>query len=493
MVDLLVERLRVVRAIAAIKRLTADGGPAIRPGREAAILRRLVERSAHGLPGRPRWCACGASYWPPPPGRRRRWPLPPARLPIGPSCGTLPATISARRRRSSGPPAGRRPCGSLAEGAADLAVLPLPAEDESWWAGLLDTSDPPAADRGPPAIRPRRPEADGCGALVVGCIEPEPSGDDLTLLAAADPAEVGRARLLDLLAGAGLAPRWLATRRPGEAEPALHLLELDGLRRRATILGLPPPTAAGSQHRLALRVAWRLCPSPRRRRLTRAAARKRPRSCHAVAQAAARHSGNRALCRRQVRRHRQADCEVVVEREPAGPEPARRSAAYRELAGELHRYPDGSCTRASPDPRPAPQSRPRGDRLRRRLGRADRAPGPRLCRARRRGALQPPRLSDVPPGRAGGRRAPGAGARARPQGRCRCAAGAVTSRTRLVFLANPNNPTGSYLSVTELRRLAGRAAGRGDPGDRRRLCRICRRDRRLRQRLRSWLRPPPTR
>ena len=29
----------------------------------------------------------------------------------------------------------------------------------------------------------------------------------------------------------------------------------------------------------------------------------------------------------------------------------------------------------------------------------------------------------------------------------------VTSRTRLVFLANPNNPTGSYLPAAELARL----------------------------------------
>jgi len=30
---------------------------------------------------------------------------------------------------------------------------------------------------------------------------------------------------------------------------------------------------------------------------------------------------------------------------------------------------------------------------------------------------------------------------------------AVTAKTRILFLANPNNPTGSYLSVTEIRRL----------------------------------------
>ena len=40
----------------------------------------------------------------------------------------------------------------------------------------------------------------------------------------------------------------------------------------------------------------------------------------------------------------QADCQAVGEREPARRRARRRSAAYRELAGELHRYPDGSCT-----------------------------------------------------------------------------------------------------------------------------------------------------
>ena len=34
----------------------------------------------------------------------------------------------------------------------------------------------------------------------------------------------------------------------------------------------------------------------------------------------------------------------------------------------------------------------------------------------------------------------------------------VTSRTRLVFLANPNNPTGSYLPADEVRAAARRPA-----------------------------------
>ena len=49
----------------------------------------------------------------------------------------------------------------------------------------------------------------------------------------------------------------------------------------------------------------------------------------------------------------------------------------------------------------------------------------------------------------------------------------VTPRTKIVFLANPNNPTGTYLPFEEVKRLhAGPAAARA-AGARRRLCRIC--------------------
>ena len=36
----------------------------------------------------------------------------------------------------------------------------------------------------------------------------------------------------------------------------------------------------------------------------------------------------------------------------------------------------------------------------------------------------------------------------------------VTPRTKMVFLANPNNPTGTYLPFAEVKRLAGGIAGR---------------------------------
>jgi hypothetical protein len=49
----------------------------------------------------------------------------------------------------------------------------------------------------------------------------------------------------------------------------------------------------------------------------------------------------------------------------------------------------------------------------------------------------------------------------------------VTGKTRVVFLANPNNPTGTYLPFDEVERLHGGPARAGVAGARRGLCRVC--------------------
>jgi hypothetical protein len=116
----------------------------------------------------------------------------------------------------------------VADGAADLAVLPVPTEEEPWWVGLLDTGVRPLRVVARLPFGPAVPQLEARGALVVGAIAPEPSGSDLTLLAVETPAGVSRARLLDILAAARLTSRWLTTSRPSESDTALHLLELDG-------------------------------------------------------------------------------------------------------------------------------------------------------------------------------------------------------------------------------------------------------------------------
>jgi histidinol-phosphate aminotransferase len=137
---------------------------------------------------------------------------------------------------------------------------------------------------------------------------------------------------------------------------------------------------------------------------------------------------------------------------PLGPSP-KAMAAYRELAGELHRYPDGHCTalrqaigrRFNLDPE-LTVCGAGSDELISLLIRAYAGPGDEVLYSRH-GFLMYPL----------GALAAGAHPVVAPEQDLKADVGAllarVTSRTRLVFIANPNNPTGSYLSGAELERL----------------------------------------
>jgi histidinol-phosphate aminotransferase len=137
---------------------------------------------------------------------------------------------------------------------------------------------------------------------------------------------------------------------------------------------------------------------------------------------------------------------------PLGPSP-QAVAAYRALAGELHRYPDGGhdALRAAIATRHGLEAErivcgAGSDELITLLVRAYAGPGDEVLHSQY-GFLMYPLA------------AKGAGATpvAAPE-RDYCAdvdalLARVTARTRVVFLANPNNPTGSLLSAVEVRRL----------------------------------------
>ncbi|MGE3289984.1 MAG: histidinol-phosphate transaminase [Geminicoccaceae bacterium] len=137
---------------------------------------------------------------------------------------------------------------------------------------------------------------------------------------------------------------------------------------------------------------------------------------------------------------------------PLGPSP-HAMAVYRELAAELHRYPEGGsielrraiARRHNLDP-DLVVCGAGSDELIALLVRAYAGPGDEVLHSRH-GFLMYP-LSAL---------AAGAHPVAAPETDL-CAdvdalLSKVSSRTRLVFLANPNNPTGSCLSASELRRL----------------------------------------
>ena len=137
-----------------------------------------------------------------------------------------------------------------------------------------------------------------------------------------------------------------------------------------------------------------------------------------------------------------------------GPSP-KAQAAYREHAPTLHRYPDGGATelrRALGALHGIDAERivcgNGSDELLQLLARAYAGPGDEIIHTRHGFLVYP--LATL---------SAGATPVVAPESDCSADVdailGKVTERTRLVFLANPNNPTGTYVSKGALRRLWG--------------------------------------
>ncbi len=137
-----------------------------------------------------------------------------------------------------------------------------------------------------------------------------------------------------------------------------------------------------------------------------------------------------------------------------GPSP-KAQAAYRELAGSLHRYPDGGATELrmalgalhgiDPDRIVCGNG---SDELLQLVAHAYAGPGDEIVYCRHGFLVYPIATLAV-----------GATPVVAPEtdytADVDAILGLVTERTRIVFLANPNNPTGTYIPKGELRRLWG--------------------------------------
>jgi histidinol-phosphate aminotransferase len=140
---------------------------------------------------------------------------------------------------------------------------------------------------------------------------------------------------------------------------------------------------------------------------------------------------------------------------PFGPSP-RAMDAYARLATELHRYPDGGCRslrRALAETWKLPAERivcgAGSDELIALLTRAYLGPGDEALYSEHEFLMYPIATEST-------------GARAIKVEETNLTAdvdallAAVTPATKMVFLANPNNPTGTYLPAAEVRRLRDR-------------------------------------
>jgi chorismate mutase / prephenate dehydratase len=226
LLDALAERLALVRRVAMVKNDSQGGKLAMRPAREAAILRRLVGRNGGRLP-----TATVVAMWREllaattrlqtpfvvavhvPAGQPGYWDL------ARDHFGVLTPLI-----RADGPSHALR---ALDAGAAQLAVLPLPDETDPWWRALAYGREPTLRIVGRLPFCPA-PRSGALSALVVAALEPEPSGDDVTMLAIEAGADLSRDGLGKALSEGALAPRWIASQRDEQAETSLHLVEVAG-------------------------------------------------------------------------------------------------------------------------------------------------------------------------------------------------------------------------------------------------------------------------
>ena len=225
--DLIMQRAGVVHDIAIAK----NGDPlAMRPGREAAILRRLAERHGGGFPlpeltriwreliaGCTRMQASFAVAVHAPEGRGELWDL--ARDHYG---SHTPTTAVA------GPMQAIR---AVYDGSATVAVVPWPVESDTdpWWQTLL--SDDPRTPRivGTLPFVVTERHRDEPMALAVAQIHSEPTGDDHALVAVEVTGDISRSRLKQIIEAAGLPPVAFWTRPARNAEDsAVHLVDVAG-------------------------------------------------------------------------------------------------------------------------------------------------------------------------------------------------------------------------------------------------------------------------
>lgn len=179
--DLLMQRAEVVARVGATAG-KANGRVALRPGREAAIIRRLLARHRGALP---------------PQTLARLWrellaatTAMQARFVIA-VCDTDPAygyIQAAREQFGVLTPLHvlRTPAAAIeavAKGTASVAVLPMPSNAEVWWTALLSADHVGLHVVGRLPFWAVRPEgAPRVQALVVAAIPPDPSGDDRSLI-----------------------------------------------------------------------------------------------------------------------------------------------------------------------------------------------------------------------------------------------------------------------------------------------------------------------
>lgn len=249
---LLMARAKVVEGVAA---LGTQGKVALRPGREADIIRRLL-RNHHGalprqvLPRMWRELLAGTT------GMQRSYVIAVCETDPGNAfvqCARehFGALTALRMHRS---PA--QTIGEVSAGRAIAAVLPMPTDDEgpalAWWTALLHRDEPRIHIVARlPFWAPRPEGAPLVQALVVAAAAPDASEDDRSFLGLELALDTSRARLSGLIIAAGFRPGTIILRRDQAGGVAQALVDVAGMvgdgdpRLAAMVELLRPPVLLG--------------------------------------------------------------------------------------------------------------------------------------------------------------------------------------------------------------------------------------------------------
>ncbi|MBR0657273.1 chorismate mutase [Plastoroseomonas arctica] len=220
--DIVMRRAGIVARLAESR--AKGAGPALRPGREAAILRRMLARHAGPLP-RSALVRLWREIFAASTAMQSNFTVVAAadnehadavmRLTRAHFGGTTPIRAMTTVGQA---------LAALLSGEAAIATLPAPEpeerEDAAWWV-RFDANSLQVTARLPFLAEPG-----SHGVLVVSPTPPDPSGRDRTLLRIELTADFSHARLTRLLADAGIPAHSLQIRRTGEQ--ALALAEVAG-------------------------------------------------------------------------------------------------------------------------------------------------------------------------------------------------------------------------------------------------------------------------
>ncbi|GAA0575966.1 chorismate mutase [Caenispirillum bisanense] len=223
--DLIMERTAIVERVRAAKR----NGVILRPGREAAILRRLLDRHDGHFPK-----ASVVRIWREIISALTNFQAPLTLAVYMPERGAGFLALARDQYGAYTQTQTYASAGQVAravmDGEASVGILPVPLldDDQAWWTMLVGSSpDLPRVVARLPFHGPGAGRGDGLEAMAVGKLPLEPTGDDRTMLAVECSNALSRAGLRSHLEAVGLGPNHLWDTRENGPDARIDLIAVE--------------------------------------------------------------------------------------------------------------------------------------------------------------------------------------------------------------------------------------------------------------------------